>query len=200
VLEDAHQSAFRKAAQLLKDHDPREIGENRGAEYADMAYRISYFGESYTIALPDCGFAPPQISLSERVLVLHYLVSGGCQSETWDHVTYRSLPGGAFYYPVYRKRGADRILHAFGGSPESLLSASKVLGAKPASFGDVSVTVPVLPKIEAVIVLNRGDDEFPPEAQVLYRDDIVNFLSLEDIAFLAGALATRLIRSHQSGS
>ncbi|MCK5093672.1 MAG: DUF3786 domain-containing protein, partial [Spirochaetes bacterium] len=33
---------------------------------------------------------------------------------------------------------------------------------------------------------------FPPEANILYRDDIINFLPLEDIAVLSGLIAGRL--------
>jgi len=50
----------------------------------------------------------------------------------------------------------------------------------------------VFPEFEVVVVMYREDDEFPPEANILYRDDIINFLPLEDIAVLSGLIASRL--------
>jgi hypothetical protein len=42
------------------------------------------------------------------------------------------------------------------------------------------------------VVLHAGDEEFPAEANILFDDAIVNFLPLEDVAVLAGLIATRL--------
>jgi len=42
------------------------------------------------------------------------------------------------------------------------------------------------------VVLYTGDEEFPAEANILFNDEIGNFLSLEDVAVLAGSIATRL--------
>jgi len=53
----------------------------------------------------------------------------------------------------------------------------------------------VFPRVEAVVVLFKGDEEFPPEANILYKDDIVNFLPLEDVAVLSGLVAGRLKRA-----
>jgi hypothetical protein len=47
-------------------------------------------------------------------------------------------------------------------------------------------------------VLHGGDEEFPAAANILFRDEIVNFLPLEDVAVLAGLIATRLAKSINS--
>jgi hypothetical protein len=52
--------------------------------------------------------------------------------------------------------------------------------------------VTVLPRIDVVVALYRGDDEFPPDATLLFRRDIVDYVSLEDITHLAGILARKL--------
>ena len=44
-------------------------------------------------------------------------------------------------------------------------------------------------------MLHAGDEEFPAEANILFDDAIINFLTLEDVAVLAGLIATRLAKS-----
>jgi hypothetical protein len=100
-----------------------------------------------------------------------------------------------FYYPTYRKRSVSRLLAVFGENPEKLVASSEAWGGTPSPYGDVSVSLPVFPHIEAVVVLNRGDEEFPPDAAILYREDITEFLTLEDIAVLGGCLAGRLVKT-----
>lgn len=112
-----------------------------------------------------------------------------------EYVAYKNLPGASFYSTPYRRRSVGRLLGTFGDEPDELLSVSKVLGGTPDELGDVSARIRIFPKIEAVIVLYRGDEEFPPEAEILYRDDVINFLSLEDISVLSGVLASRLSKA-----
>ena len=47
------------------------------------------------------------------------------------------------------------------------------------------------------VVLHRGDEEFPAEVNLLFSDRIAAFLPLEDVAVLAGLVATRLTRAAQ---
>jgi hypothetical protein len=127
--------------------------------------------------------------------VLHYLTVRANHPTKGEYVAYKNLPGASFYASPYRRRSIERLIGIFGEGPDEIISISKVLGGTKAELGDVSVRLPILPKIEAVIVLHRGDDEFPPEAQILYRDDVINYLTLEDIAVLSGVLAGRLSKA-----
>ena len=56
----------------------------------------------------------------------------------------------------------------------------------------MSVKVPDFPRIDAVVVLYREDDEFPPDANILFKDDIINYLPLEDVAVLSGLIGSKL--------
>lgn len=195
-----YETAWKKALAELKERDPSGICLTTGAGKTEDSLTIRFFEQTYTVSLHDGGFSPPDIHESERILVLHYLLSQGPPKrpgqpkEQGRYVSYESLPGGMFYYPTYRKRSVNRLIPVFGGDPERLLAASENLGGKRSIYGDVSVGVPVFPHIEAVVVFHRGDDEFPPDAGILYRDDIAEFLTLEDIAVLGDGLTSRLIK------
>ncbi len=112
-----------------------------------------------------------------------------------EWVSYKALEGGLFYYQACRKRGEGRLLGHFAEKPALLAEAGKRLGAVPENLGDVSFRLTALPRIDLLLVFHDGDEEFPAELSLLFKDDIQNYLSLDDIAMLAGITAGRLIEA-----
>jgi hypothetical protein len=110
-------------------------------------------------------------------------------------VAFKNLPGASFYDPTYQKRGPKRIARRFGENVEEFRKACRNLKWQEAELGDASFRFDILPKIRGCVVLHAGDEEFPAEVNILFNDEIVNFLPLEDVAVLAGLIATRLSRS-----
>ncbi len=192
-----YETAFSKAAGVLSAAEPGVITGRTGALFENNGYRLSYFDEPVTITLPEMSFSPATLPLMEKILILHYLTTWEDHPYRGEPVEFKNLPGGSFYQSTYRKRGPDLMLRLFGSAPETLLEAGLKLKGRKAEYGDVSVTIPVFPKIEATIVIHRGDDEFPPEAQILFQDDIIRFLSLEDVALLSSMLYIHL-KGHYS--
>ncbi len=190
--QNSYEIAFNKAADLLRAGDIDVICNRSGARSGGKKLFISFFKDEYEIKLPGVSFNPPNLSPGEEILILHYLTSTGTASTKGEYVSFKNLPSASFYNPTYRKRGPDRILKQFGHAIDRIVKAAEVLGGRRASLGDVSVKLRVFPKVEAIIVLFRGDEEFPPEAGILFNDDIINYLPLEDIAKLSGIIAGRL--------
>jgi hypothetical protein len=184
--------AYNRAAEMLRRADLRKTSTRCGIQYAEGYLSVLYFNSEYRIHLPDVSFQPEILSMMERILVLHYLTEKADHPAKGEYVAFKNLPGASFYSTPYRKRSLQQIIRVFGETPDDLLTVSRILGATPAEFGDISVRLQVFPKIETIVVLYRGDEEFPPEAEILYRDDVINYLSLEDITVLSGIIASRL--------
>ena len=187
-----YETAFSRTADLLSTAEPGVITERTGALFENNEYRLSYFDETVTITLPEISFSPEKLPLMEKILILHYLTTWEDHPCRGEPVDFKNLPGGSFYQSTYKKRGPDLILRLFGSTPEALLKAGLKMGGRKAEYGDVSVTIPIFPKIETTIIIHRGDDEFPPEAQILFQDDIIRFLSLEDVALLSSMIYQHL--------
>jgi hypothetical protein len=113
-------------------------------------------------------------------------------------VSYREIPGASFYFSAFVKRAIDPLKNVFGQNPASLTNAAGHLNANPIEPGDVGFEFSVLPKVPLQLVLYAGDDEFPPEANILFDRSIGDILSPEDIAWLAGMLVYRLIAISKS--
>ena len=188
-----YRAAWNLALSALRGGNLEDICSRTGAESSGDTIRIRYFSDLYSITLPDGCFSPSDLGEGEKILILHYLVSKGASTHRGRYVTFKGLPGGMFYYSTFRKRGAERLLSVFGDNPENIIPASRRACGTEADFGDVSVKFQVFPSVEVVVVLYRGDEEFPPDAAILFKDDIIDYLSLEDTAYLSGVLAGRLI-------
>ena len=115
-------------------------------------------------------------------------------------MSFQQLAGASFYEPTYRKRGPARIARRFGEDVPAFVRACLALGWTEEKLGDAAYGGPVLPRLRCVAVLHRGDEEFPAEANLLFDDGIAQLLPLEDVAVLAGLVATRLGRAAQEAS
>jgi hypothetical protein len=86
------------------------------------------------------------------------------------------------------------LVQTFGHNPEQLLElATASFGAKPFDQGDCSMVVTALPLVPVALVLWRGDDEFPPEGNILFDRSVARILSAEDVAWLAGMIVYPLL-------
>lgn len=87
-----------------------------------------------------------------------------------------------------------RIVRHFKDSSK-LENAISELGGSTIEFpyGEIAVTLNMLPYIPITIVLDIGDDEFPAEVRIFYDETVENYLDSEQTYFLTNLAVTRLI-------
>ena len=200
-MKTAYAIAYQKASEQLRGRSPAELAalcERAGAVLNGRTIRLAFFGSRVELRMSageGLEFAPSDLPLVEKILILHYLLARESGPAKGQMLAFKNLPGGAFYDPTYQKRGPRRIARRFGENVEGFRRACRSLGWHEEQIGDTSFRFDILPKIEGMVVLHAGDEEFPAEANILFDDEIVNFLPLEDVAVLAGLIATRLAKS-----
>ena len=79
------------------------------------------------------------------------------------------------------------------------MAAAAALGGQPADYGDVAVTVSGFPRVPVTVVLWRGDEEFPPDGNMLFDGSVMDYLCTEDVNVLSESLAHRLVRLLKEG-
>ena len=197
-MKAAYAIAYQKACEQLRGRSPEELAtlsERSAAVLNGRTIRLPFFGSRVELSIDsDEGieFAPPELTLVEKILILHYLLARESRPVKGQMIAFKNLPGAAFYDPTYQKRGPRRIARRFGEDVEAFRRTCRNLGWHEEELGDASFRLDILPKIDGVVVLHARDEEFPAEANILFDDEIVNFLPLEDVAVLAGLIATRL--------
>ncbi len=125
------------------------------------------------------------------VIILHYaahVLKGKIQPDG-EWVSFKELSGVEGYYEAFRKRAIEPIIRKYGKHPESLLTVLARLPAKKAQQGDVGIIVEVFADVPALITVWAGDDEFGPDANILFDRSITRIFCTEDIMVLAQMVA-----------
>lgn len=157
--------------------------------FLNRIFRLSHPGFEFSdLAAPE-----REVPLQEQILVLHYLQGDLPAPPSGDWVAYREIPGAGFYFAAFIRRAVDPLKTTFGQNLAGLQTAAARLNGVAVGIGDAGFEFRVFPKIPVRLVLYAGDDEFPPEASLLFDRSIARMLSPEDIAWLAGMLVYRLI-------
>jgi len=187
--------ALKLALQHLGEMDIRRQCLNADARYeaseSGPAVVLEFLGQSYRIALPEGEFSP-DAPVRDRLLMLHYLLHANGAPPSGRLITFKELPGGQVYAPVFHARAVRPILSRFGSCAEELVAAGERLGGHRSELGDASVTVPIFSRVQITINLWRGDAELPPEAGFLFDANIQDYLETEDVTVLCQGLAARL--------
>lgn len=202
---DDYRNAADMTRQELVTRDPDLLAEVSGADIhreEDQTHlSLDFLGGRIRIPWPE--LVPvwvegqKEVPIQQQVLLLHYL-AGAWRSNgtplTGEWIAFQDVPDGRFYLDAFQRRAKLPLLQAFGEQPELLEEmARKAYGAEAIELGDTSVAVPVLPRIRIALVLWAGDDEFPPEGNLLFDRNIVSILSAEDIAWVSGMVVYPLM-------
>jgi hypothetical protein len=164
---------------------------------------LAYLGREVWVDFPrgkvEASNGEKPVSLREEILILHYLEKAGGASLTERWVSFTEISGGTFYHSVFLQRCKAPLVKHFGEIPARLLSmAADELRGEPWSVGDLGVKVQALPSVPLGLALWKGDDEFPPEGNVLFDSSISQYLSVEDIVVLAETVVWRLVKKLQA--
>ncbi len=89
-----------------------------------------------------------------------------------------------------------RIIKSFE-EPVKLETAVKILGGLKVEFpyGDIAVSLNILPYIPLTIVLTADDGEFPADTRLFYDETVENYLDSEQTYFITSLTVSRLIQS-----
>jgi hypothetical protein len=198
---DDFKNTLEIAREEFRRKDPRSMALNSGATFLPAgkggSLELPFLNRLITITWPDgeviASEGSKELSLQEQGLIMHYLIqaSGAPFTETW--ITFREVPAGEFYYSAFVKRAKEPLVQTFGQRPELLLELGLQMGGSRRSEGDVSLSFMVFPRVPVCLVLWAGDDEFPPDGNLLFDASIAKSLSAEDVAVLSGMVVYPLI-------
>ncbi|TRZ48906.1 DUF3786 domain-containing protein [bacterium] len=128
------------------------------------------------------------------ILILHYFINRlrGLPQLSSEWISFKELEAGEIYYPAFRKRAIEPLVRKYGKNPEGIWQVLERLAAQKVKAGDVGIDLEIFPGVPALIILWRGDDEFEPEANMLFDKSIAKIFCTEDIAVLAGFVAAKV--------
>ena len=146
----------------------------------------------YTIIPKDGGKVPP---LPTQTFLLRYLLESKTVAWSGEWKTFREMPWGEMYIKPYTGRVLTRAAFTFGTRVAAFRAAAEKMGAEPVKHGDAGYKFPLVGGYEMQILVWEGDDEFPPNAQVLYSDNFADGFAAED-RVVSGDILISTIRAN----
>jgi hypothetical protein len=200
---DDYKESFRLAALELKTVNLHRHAKLAGADFdllddGTVQLRLPFLGEAFVVSVAETVTVAKdglttEVPLPEQILLSHYLLRATGAAPSDNLITFREIPDGHFYYDAFQRRARDPFLATFGQQPELYRACGQQLGGRLLHHADLAMSFQVLPRIAIQLSLWTGDDEFPPEASILFDQNIAGYLPAEDIAVVSGMLVYRLM-------
>lgn len=125
--------------------------------------------------------------------MLHYLSGAGGAELSGGWISFRELQSGAIYIGL-PETGRHTTNQRFRHPARGFGPSRRTPGRQKAAYGDLSYIIPVLPRVPLLVILWYGDDEFPPNANILFNRHANAYLSTEDCAQLAGQTVYTMLK------
>ena len=190
---------FAHYEELFKKLDPADARMRLSSiKWDGKEFYVNLLGRDFAISHPDFsiralddGGLPP---LPTQTFLLRYLLE--CKDVAWSGQwkTFREMPWGEMYIKPYTGRVLTRAAFTFGFRVAAMRAAAEKMGAVSVKHGDAGFEFELIPGYKMQILVWEGDDEFPPNAQILYSDNFAEGFAAED-RVVAGDILISTIKS-----
>lgn len=172
----------------LRHADPQVICRNAQVRYhaATRSYLVPFLNGEYACfpeeeriisQLPDVDVRD---NFQFYLVVLHYLIEAQSTGLTGRWVSEQEIPGGDLFFRgphVFHTAPLEKL---FGTRLDLFAAAAEKLGGMPVASGDLAYRFWPLPRIPLLVLLWRGDDEFPAVVHVRLDAGILDHLHTLD--------------------
>ena len=175
---------FAHYEERFRSLDPAEAAARTGAKWDGKEFYVNLLGREFAISHPeyalralDDGKLPP---LPTQTFLLRYLMESKQVSWSGQWKTFREMPWGEMYIKPYTGRVLTRAAFTFGFRLDAFRAACEKIGATALKHGDAGYQFNLIGDFMIQILVWEGDDEFPPNAQVIYSDNFADGFAAED--------------------
>ena len=170
-----------------------------GVQWDGKEFTLKLLGKAYAISHPDYAIRALDEetlpSLPTQTFLLRYLLE--CKEVAWrgEWKTFREMPWGELYIKPYTGRVLTRAAYTFSFKLDAFRKAAEKMGATPVKHGDAGFLFDLIGGYQMQIMIWAGDEEFPPNAQVLYSDNFADGFAAED-RVVAGDILISTIKAN----
>ena len=183
-----------------RELNPEEVVSRvTDVQWNGSEYTVTLLGRAFALTHPaygiralDGGAIPP---LPTQTFLLRYLLESKDAAWSGGWKTFREMPWGEMYIKPYTGRVLTRAAFTFGTRVAAFKAAAEKLGATALNHGDAGYQFDLIGGYKMQIMVWEGDDEFPPNAQVIYSDNFAEGFAAED-RVVAGDILISTIKAN----
>ena len=194
VQGDWREELILKLGEEIKTLDIKDIAPGIGADMLGDEMKLRCFGREFFIS-PDGsirtgGRTTPWI----KILILHYIRTGGRSKLTGKWVSYAELKAGMIKASSFLRECETPLLELFSRDEAKAVSVLTRIGAVRAEGFPTRAAwvIYLLPKVPVAILYWPEDEEFPSRIRVLFDSTVDHYLDVESIMFLVEGLVKNM--------
>ena len=181
----------------FKSLNPEEaISRLPSVQWDGKEFKVVLLGKGYAISHPEYAIRALDEEklpgLPTQTFLLRYLLE--CKEVAWkgEWKTFREMPWGELYIKPYTGRVLTRAAYTFSFKLDAFRKAAEKMGATAVKHGDAGFLFDLIGGYQMQIMIWAGDEEFPPNAQVLYTDNFAEGFAAEDRVVAGDILITAI--------
>ncbi|MCX7670401.1 MAG: DUF3786 domain-containing protein [Anaerolineae bacterium] len=195
------QHALERARADWAAADPARCAALADGRLTPAGILVPFFGWPHLVTHPQgavrvvAAAEPPRDAhVSIQIVLLHYLLTadGTPPADRW--ITFRELPDGLFYAQAFASHAEGVLAEKLGAHLGRFKQAAEALGGTPLDLADAAYRFQAFPRLAVAALLWEGDEDFPPQARILFDAHAGHYLPTEDLAGVGDWLAHRLTR------
>ncbi len=176
----------------LADLSPKDIAERTGCPYNPHneetgEFSVRLMNRVYRVTYPEGVFYLNEKKVDDfkiMTMILRYFINAKGMRPTGKNIAYRDVQGGDHYFASFEGRCLKRFAYTFSHNTEGLKKAMVQLKAQPLELGDYAYRFQFINDIYLTVILWVADEEFPPEAQILFDENVPSAFDAEDMAVM----------------
>ena len=192
---------FEHYVELFRNLNPEEACARTGAAFDGTAFTLRLVNAEYKITWPDYSITADREdafalkALPGQTFLLRWLLEGKAAPARGQFKTFREMPWGELYIQPFTGRCLTRAAFTFGTRVAQFAAAMEKLGAKKLPHGDAAYEMELLPGYAMQLIVWAGDEEFPPNSQILYSDNFADSFAAED-RVVAGDILISIVKAN----
>ena len=183
----------------LAGMEPEDVCRRAQCEYdaTAKAYHLTVWDEPYIVyphefRIVCAGAHGQQHGDYLNLFAIHYLLSAQAVAIKGEWISEKDIPGGATFFRGPHKIPTEVISRKFADQTQAFNARCQKLGGTALEMADAAYRFMITTRIPAAVLLWQGDEDFPPEAKLLFDATIVQQLASDIIFALAVEICHRV--------
>jgi len=195
---EAYDNAVQLAVEKLRTRDFNVVCKNLGLQQPKSERLcMRAFGADIEMGLADFNITfagtGEQLKISDRILILHYLLCDYPVKFNDQMISFRELSGGQFYWGPFRARSVNPLEKRFAQDLDGLRKNLDRFDWEPVAIGDLAARIHVMGNLYVTLIFRLGDEELPAAADLLFDSAVKRIYNAEDAAVLSGRICLGLL-------
>lgn len=183
----------------LAVQDPESVCRRNRCEYdrKTKCYLLSVWGDKYAVAPHDRTITC--LSDDNRrahaffyLFIVYYMLRFRSAEPAHEWISEKDIPGGATFFRGPHAIPTEYISHHYGNDIKAFENRCNRLSGTSLKMADAAFEFPITDRLPVAVLYWQGDDDFPPEAKILYDKTIAAELPPDIVLSLAVEICRRI--------